>query len=74
MADKMRLRRLRWEYDAVRGAIKALDREYEAGGVDTLDYRAQRKILVSRMWVCVYSMQDEYDNQRAEKERVKNAT
>jgi len=72
MADKMRLRRLRWEYDAVRGAINALDREYEAGGVDTLDYRAQRKILVSRMWVCVYSMQDEYDNQR--KERVKNAT
>ena len=68
MADKMRLRHLRWEYDAVRGAINAVDREYEAGGdVDTLDYRAQCKILVSRMWECFYSMKDE-------KERVKNAT
>lgn len=56
---------LRW--DAACGAIKALDREYEAGGVDTLDYRAQREILVSRMWECFYSMKDE-------KERVKNAT
>jgi hypothetical protein len=73
MADKMRLRHLRWEYDAVRGAINALDREYEAGGdVDTLDYRAQREILVSRMWECFNRIKDEYDNQR--KERVKNAT
>jgi len=68
MADKMQ--RLRREYDAVRGAIKALDRDYEAGGVDTLVYRAQREIFVTRMWKCFNRIRKEYDNQR----RVKNAT
>ena len=66
----MRLRHLRWEYEAVRGAINALDREYEAGGVDTLDYRAQREILVTRMWKCFYSMKDEYDNMRRNNSRL----
>lgn len=70
MADKMR--HLRREYDAVCCAINALDRDYEAGGVDTLVYRAKREIFVTRMWECFYRMKDEYDKQR--KERVKNAT
>lgn len=70
MADKMR--HLRWEYDAVRCAIKALDRDYEAGHVDTLVYRAKREKLVTRMWECFYRIKDECDKQR--KERVKNAT
>jgi len=70
MADKMW--HLRREYDAVRGAIKALDRDYEAGGVDTLVYRAQREIFVTRMWKCFNRIRKEYDNQR--KERDKNAT
>lgn len=70
MADKMR--HLRREYDAVRCAINTLDRDYEAGGIDTLVYRAQREIFVTRMWECFYRIKDECDNQR--KKRSKNAT
>ena len=70
MADKMQ--RLRREYDAVRCAINTLDRDYEAGGIDTLVYRAQREIFVTRMWKCFNRIRKEYDNQR--KERSKNAT
>ena len=70
MADKMW--HLRREYDAVRGAINALDRDYDAGGVDPLVYWAQREIFVTRMWECFYRIKDECDNQR--KERSKNAT
>ena len=70
MADKMR--HLRWEYDVVRGAINALDRDHEAGYVDTLVYRAKRETLVTRMWESFNRIKDEYDNQR--KESVKNAT
>ena len=70
MADKMW--HLRREYDVVRGAINALDWDYAAGGVDTLVYRAQREIFVTRMWECFNRIKDEYDYQR--REREKNAT